>query len=295
MKKRLARVWILMVLLMIPLHGKELKSQRMYQLSVCALFNDEAPFLEEWIEYHRLIGVDHFYLFNNRSIDASRQVLEKYEKEGIVTLVYWPTRPWNGNDIIWAIGTQMPAYECCIKLHAQYETDWLVFLDVDEFLVPAFADSLPTLLEAYKDKPGITITSECFNGSTEEKGSKLIIESFLRVQPQQDPRNPVSKTIFKPKLSNGFIFPPYQPKFKKDRLPVRISRAELRVNKYLNRDSNPEYIAHLKDKLRLDQHILSDALIAELLNDGYQIEDSERTIQRFVPSLLERMGSVHGR
>ncbi|KIC71464.1 hypothetical protein DB44_DM00010, partial [Candidatus Protochlamydia amoebophila] len=31
-----------------------------YDLSVCAIFKNEAPYLKEWIEYHRLIGVKHF-------------------------------------------------------------------------------------------------------------------------------------------------------------------------------------------------------------------------------------------
>lgn len=30
-------------------------------LAVCAIFRDEAPYLAEWIEFHRLVGVEHFY------------------------------------------------------------------------------------------------------------------------------------------------------------------------------------------------------------------------------------------
>src|SRR5262245_25609317 len=35
--------------------------------SVCvvAILKDEDPFVEEWVAYHRLIGVDHFYLYDN--------------------------------------------------------------------------------------------------------------------------------------------------------------------------------------------------------------------------------------
>ena len=39
----------------------------MYDLSVCAIFKDEASYLKEWIEYHKLVGVQHFYLYENEN------------------------------------------------------------------------------------------------------------------------------------------------------------------------------------------------------------------------------------
>ena len=33
-------------------------------LSICAIYRDEAPYLVEWIEFHRLVGVEHFYLYD---------------------------------------------------------------------------------------------------------------------------------------------------------------------------------------------------------------------------------------
>lgn len=35
---------------------------RMAYLSICATFKDEAPYIPEWIEFHRRVGVDHFFL-----------------------------------------------------------------------------------------------------------------------------------------------------------------------------------------------------------------------------------------
>jgi len=39
-------------------------------LSICAIFKDEAPYLPEWIEFHRLVGVERFFLYDNGSGDA---------------------------------------------------------------------------------------------------------------------------------------------------------------------------------------------------------------------------------
>ena len=39
--------------------------KKKYYCSICAIFRDEGTYLKEWIEYHRIIGIDHFYLYNN--------------------------------------------------------------------------------------------------------------------------------------------------------------------------------------------------------------------------------------
>ena len=41
-------------------------------LAICAIFRDEAPFLDEWIAFHRLMGVEHFFLYDNGSVDNPR-------------------------------------------------------------------------------------------------------------------------------------------------------------------------------------------------------------------------------
>ena len=37
-----------------------------YDVTLCAIFRNEALFLKEWIDYHRTIGIEHFYLYNNK-------------------------------------------------------------------------------------------------------------------------------------------------------------------------------------------------------------------------------------
>ena len=44
-------------------------------LSICAVYRDEAPYLREWVEFHRLVGVERFFLYNNDSVDEHREVL----------------------------------------------------------------------------------------------------------------------------------------------------------------------------------------------------------------------------
>lgn len=58
----------------------------MAYLSICATFKDEAPYIPEWIEFHRRVGVEHFFLYDNLSTDRSREVLEQWVRAGLVTL-----------------------------------------------------------------------------------------------------------------------------------------------------------------------------------------------------------------
>ena len=59
-------------------------------LSICAIYRDEADYLAEWVEFHRLVGVERFFLYNNLSSDHHREVLAPYVDEGLVTVRDWP-------------------------------------------------------------------------------------------------------------------------------------------------------------------------------------------------------------
>ena len=40
-----------------------------YELALVTVFRNEAPYLKEWIEYYRMMGVDHMILYNHLSTD----------------------------------------------------------------------------------------------------------------------------------------------------------------------------------------------------------------------------------
>ena len=93
-----------------------------YNVSICAIFKNEAPYLKEWIEFNNIVGVDHFYMYNNNSEDDYEAVLKPYIKSGLVTLIDWPQNQ-----------KQMECYQTCIKDFSG-ETKWLGFIDIDEFI-----------------------------------------------------------------------------------------------------------------------------------------------------------------
>lgn len=139
-----------------------------YTFSICGIFKDEAPFLKEWIEFHRLVGVEHFYLYNNNSSDNFLMVLEPYIHNGIVTLIDFPHDH-----------AQFKAYKSFYETYRN-ESQWISFLDIDEFICPIFYLKLKEWIKPYEKYPVIQIYSKVFgtSGLMCHDYSKLVIEQY---------------------------------------------------------------------------------------------------------------------
>ena len=54
-----------------------------------AVFKNESMYLKEWIDFHLLAGIEHFYLYDNSTTDDPSSVLKKYIEEEKVTYIKW--------------------------------------------------------------------------------------------------------------------------------------------------------------------------------------------------------------
>lgn len=291
LKKIIRILFFWTIFLGAPLHSFPTREKK-YTLSACAIFRNEGKYLKEWIEYHRLIGVDHFYLYNNNSVDRSNRILRSYVKEGIVTLTHWPDclghLPEN-KMYIWSLSTQTSAYQHAISLR-KHETKWLVLMDIDEFLVPMEESSIQDMLVKCDAYPGIILEKEYFDASdiiTLPK-KKLVIEfNELMKNPKENIQKEVEKIIFRPELCQQFVWPPFKCVFKKDLKALSVPKKKLRIHRYVNRDKGHSLKAS-RGKVSLDPRSLSDGEKKQLLEGGFEIED--RSMLRYVPDLLKKMG-----
>ncbi|GFZ86309.1 glycosyltransferase family 92 protein [Dyella caseinilytica] len=138
-------------------------------LAICAIFKDEAAYLREWVEFHQLMGVERFYLYNNNSSDRYLDALHMHIESGAVVLHEWPQQH-----------AQLQVYEHCLKTHGK-ETDWLAFLDADEFLFSPKAKLLPDVLADYADHPAVGVNWVMFgSGGHKHKPKGGVLENFLR-------------------------------------------------------------------------------------------------------------------
>ena len=174
-----------------------------YQLAIAAIFRDEARFLKEWIEFHREVGFEHFYLFDNLSTDSYQEILQPYIESGIVELFSWPIEHSNESD--WDY-LQRLAYERAIYF-AKGKVKWLAFIDIDEFLFPAKEIALKDLLSQYEGFGGIGINWQVFGTSGVERipDGRLLIETLYRKLPFADAVNHTIKTLAQPDRIRGCL------------------------------------------------------------------------------------------
>lgn len=270
-----------------------------YYISICGCFQNEARYLKEWIEYHRLIGVEHFYLYNNDSEDNYKEVLEPYIKKGIVDLTEWPSLNKDDN----FMPHLLVAYNDCITKHRE-ETQWLALIDIDEFIVPVETYFLTDFLSDFDDDPtigGVKMNWQLYGTSHIAKlpKKKLVIENFILKAPWDYdspdlPNNWVTKSIVKPQAVNfmatlhkaayhkGIHSIPHSGRGAKQ--PVDISG--IRLNHYWTRDENFFYNVKIGRRLRFRPPEYQQIMI-DKLSDLNQVED--RIMDRYVPELKKRM------
>jgi len=140
-----------------------------HELAMCAIFREEAPFLDEWLEFHAAVGATHFYLYNNFSTDDFRRVLQPWIARGVVTLTDWPV----------AVG-QLSAYRHCLK-RAGRECRWLALIDIDEFLFSPQTLDIRDILERYADLPGVDVWQRFFgSGGHVARPDLPVTEAYLK-------------------------------------------------------------------------------------------------------------------
>ncbi len=104
---------------------------------------NEGPFLLEWIAYHQSIGVHHFVIYTNGCEDGTDLMLDALAQTGLVTHV--DNNKWKGNS------PQQWALNQSAKLKVVKRADWVIHIDVDEFINIRFGNG--TLPELYERMP----------------------------------------------------------------------------------------------------------------------------------------------
>lgn len=264
-----------------------------YEISICAIFQNEAPYLKEWIEYHRLVGVEHFWLYNNNSTDNYKKVLEPYVRLGIVNVINWPSPPHKD----WT-PYQAKVYNHCIK-KVKRRTKWLAIIDTDEFIVPVQHNNLKELLTNYEELAGLQIFWQFFGTSYiyEIPKTQTLIESLLMKAPKDSEVNYNFKTIVRPDrvskfyVHGGDYIHPFFALFPHNtrggaRQPIHIDI--VRIHHYWTRDEKYFRKNKVKRRQRCEGSTYTEEHIQSILNGLNQEVDD--TIIRFVPALRKRLG-----
>jgi hypothetical protein len=166
-----------------------------YELAVCAIFKNEAPYLREWVGFHQAQGVGRFWLYDNRSTNDWQTALQGFDG---VEVTDWP-----------AVPGQFSAYSDCLKRH-RTDARWIAFIDLDEFLYSPTGRSLTDVLRRFSGVSGVAVNWRVYghNGYTERPAGP-VLENYTWRASDHHPSNRHVKTIANPRKTSTWVENPH--------------------------------------------------------------------------------------
>lgn len=140
---------------------------------------NEGAFLLEWFAHHRAAGFTDFLVFSNDCQDGTDDILDRLEKLGWLTHIR-NDGPYDKG------GIQFTAMKMASKLDIVKTADWILPLDVDEFInIHTGNHTVPDLLSALPDATAITLTWRLFgNNDVVRYADTPITETFYNCAPE---------------------------------------------------------------------------------------------------------------
>ncbi|MBV7378374.1 glycosyltransferase family 2 protein [Maritimibacter dapengensis] len=149
---------------------------------IVGCMKNEAPYILEWVAYHRMIGVDHFLIYTNDCTDGTAELLDRLQELGI--LQHRDNTVWKGNS------PQQYALNKALKEPVIQNADWVIHIDVDEFInVRCGNGTLDDFFERVPDATNVAMTWRLFghNGVT-KLADDLVIDQFDDAAPKYCPK-----------------------------------------------------------------------------------------------------------
>ena len=265
-------------------------------LAIVSISKNEGPYLREWIEYHKLVGVDRFYIYDNESDDNTKEVLEPYIKDGTVVYHFLPNHP------ITQLVPHIEAFNDAIFKYRN-KTKWMALIDIDEFIVPVEKNTIIEFLADYEYYPAVVVNWVGFDSNGHDKKPTahggLLTANYTRVRKDYNvPFNRYVKSIVNPKLvvkylsaHDGLYYlntSAVTENFERTRgMTTKFhSSNKIRINHYKTK-SREEYLYKITRNLRAF-HAASQFQESTLNFEDETIEDL--VIQKYVPQLKQVLG-----
>ena len=152
-------------------------------LAVVLICKDEEDYIDEWIRYHVLAGVRHFYIYDNdySSGYTAAKALE-HNRGGVAVIVHpWRLKASAGGCVI---GPQQVAYAHAALCYG-HKHRWMAFIDIDEFIVPRQHATIIEALDRLRKHSNISLPWSLFGhcGHATKPSEPCAFAYMLRHQP----------------------------------------------------------------------------------------------------------------
>jgi hypothetical protein len=115
------------------------------RIGVAATVKGEAPYLLEWIAYHRVVGIETFFIADNGGEDETSRLLRRLHRAGFITR----------HNVIGRLAPQQTVYnELVARMRAL--VDLVAVIDADEFIRPLDGDRVTPLIARYFVDPSVS-------------------------------------------------------------------------------------------------------------------------------------------
>ena len=270
-------------------------------LAIAVIVKDEVQDLEEWIVFHALQGVRHFYIYDNGSTD------------GTLDLVADLAKVWPITSIPWVNFIDEPSPQRLAFIHAltNFGADyrWMMFTDPDEFVFPIEGESILDVLGTLDHLPTICLPWHMFGTSGhEERPGGLLTENYTLRAPM--PPGPESakllsyKTVVDPAevaaagthrfvLKDGYIM--FNDKGEEMdwsdwRNPKYASASKLQLNHYFTKSREDFEAKHARGRVSQSGAVLPKTALARMEMIEKHTEE-DRGIERFIAATKAAMGT----
>ena len=253
-------------------------------LSVCVIVKNEARYLPEWIAYHQLIGVDHFYVYDNNSEDKLSSALLLFSN--FVTLIPWPKSDQQ----------QRAAYRHFFDTYSD-RCSWVAIIDADEFIAYKGEGDLRSYLRALSRENAVMMQWVIFGTSGHvARPAGLVIESYTQCHSLSP--DPNIKTICRPAAVSAVeITSPHRFAYRDGRAGLAAELGTISVYHYVTRsleDLNAKMErgdAWSVDRSRENSQNLAQAVKRKL--DKYDRTDAiDLYMSKFIPLIQGRLAQL---
>ncbi|MGN0346907.1 MAG: glycosyltransferase family 2 protein [Lachnospiraceae bacterium] len=184
--------------------------------SIVLIAKNEDRDICEWLDYHRMIGIEHFYIYDNGSEPSFRFLLEPYICNGLVTYHWFPGEV-----------KQLEAYNHALKNY-EMDTRYMAFIDADEFLVSVegrpICQVIDEIIDGYNRRKkrlsgqaggiGVNWRSYGSSGYVEPAEGSVIETHTLRARDMEEDNIHI-KTICNPRVVRCFPSTPHDCEYEK--------------------------------------------------------------------------------
>lgn len=151
--------------------------------AIVTTMKNEGPFILEWIAYHQAIGVNDFLIYTNDCSDGTDTMFDLLQSKGFVQHRQNPFKNTK-------LKPQHAALQAADKEPLVQQADWLICMDVDEFINIKVGDGrLEDLYQAVGNANLISCTWRLFgNSNIHQFSEEPTIKSFTRCAPEFSPK-----------------------------------------------------------------------------------------------------------